>query len=293
MSLMKKRKGNGLRAGLLVFFGLVFCVSAFMASRILLERRAAENAYASLRENAQTAAANKAPEETEAGLPEETIGTDGRDEPDPNEADADSGAEAEPVQRVSMDFGPIREQSPDITAWIIAEGTPIDYPVMQADDNDYYLTHLYDGEYNSSGSIFLDCRNSGLFKEENSVIYGHHMKNGSMFASLDLYKDQDFYDAHPTMFLYTPNGDYLIELICGTVEDGNYEFVQFDFADENDLLAYVESHRGRSTFQSAVETEPGDRFVSLCTCSYERNNARFMLMGKLTPIMADPVGSGS
>ena len=87
------------------------------------------------------------------------------------------------------------------------------------------------------------------------------------------------------MLLCTPNGDYLVELVCGTVEDGNYEFVQFEFDNNNDFYAYINSRRDRSTFQSDVEIGPGDKIISLCTCSYEWNNARYMIIGKLTPIM--------
>ena len=86
------------------------------------------------------------------------------------------------------------------------------------------------------------------------------------------------------MLLCTPEGDYLIELICGTVEDGNYEFVQFEFADEDAFTEYVDAQRSRSTFQSNVELSPGDRIISLCTCSYEWNNARYMIIGRLVPL---------
>ena len=84
-----------------------------------------------------------------------------------------------------------------------------------------------------------------------------------MFGSLKLYKEQDFYEEYPTMLLYTPEGDYLIELICGTVEDGKYEFVQFEFEDEDAFAEYVDAFRSRPTFQSNVKLEPGDRIISL------------------------------
>lgn len=197
------------------------------------------------------------------------------------------GGEAEQVnaaRRSAMDFAPLKSINGDIVAWLYAEGTVIDYPVLHTTDNEYYLTHLYTGETNRSGSLFADCRNTGLFTEQNTVIYGHNMRSGAMFHSFEEYKAQDYYDAVPAMTLYTPAGDYLVELFSGTVEDGSYEFVRFEFASGEEFLAYVDSFRARSTFRSGVAVEPTDRIVSLCTCSYERDNARYMLMGKLTPI---------
>lgn len=272
MNSTKHRSGKRIRRGLLILFGISFAVGAFMSGNILLERKAADDAYASLRMNAQTAAV------TTNTVSDKTGGTE-----DPKETTPDGIS----VPRTAMDFSPLKKLCPNIKGWLFAEGTNIDYPVVQTDNNDYYLKHLYTGESNSSGSLFLDYRNTGLFTDQNTVIYGHHMKNGTMFGSLELYKEQDFYDKYPTMLLYTPIGNYLIELICGTVENGNYEFVRFNFNDEKDFYDYIDARREKSTFQSNVEIAPGDRIISLCTCSYEWNNARYMIMGKLTPIMED------
>ena len=272
---LKRQAGSIVRRCLMLLFGVKFTDGAFISARVLLERRSAANAYEVLRLEAQPSVVtvNKVPPAADSDKQEEKAG---------------EAADAEPVPRVSMDFAPLQELCPNIKGWLFAEGTNVDYPVVQTDNNDYYLTHLYNGEANASGALFLDYRNNDLFMDRNTVIYGHHMMNGSMFGSLNLYKEQDFYDEYPTMLLYTPDGDYLVELICGTVEDGNYEFVRFNFDDEDDFCSYIESRRSRSTFRSNVEIGPEDRIISLCTCSYEWNNARYMIMGKLTPIMEDP-----
>lgn len=190
-------------------------------------------------------------------------------------------------QQISMDFSPLKEVSSDIIGWIRAEGTNIDYPIAQTDNNDFYLSHLYNGEWNNSGTIFADYRNIGDFSDRNTVIYGHYMKNGTMFQALEEYKDQEFYNVNPTMTIFTPNGDYTVELICGTVEDGNNQFVKFDFDTEEDFMQYIEGFRSHSTFVSDVELHPGDKIVSLCTCSYEWENARYMVIGRLVPVMEE------
>lgn len=183
--------------------------------------------------------------------------------------------------RITVDFPALKKINPDVVGWIRLECTDIDYPVVRTDNNDYYLNHLFSGEKNNNGSIFVDYRNTGDFSDKNTVIYGHHMKNGMMFSPLEKYKNQAFYDANPTITLLTPNGDYYIELICGTVEDGNTQFIDFYFNNENDFVEYIESLRARSTFVSDVELMPEDRIVSLCTCSYEWSNARFMVIGRV------------
>ena len=250
-----------IRYCLLAAFVIAFIAGTIMTAKIILEQKTAADAYNAIRLNIQETPAMRN-EETEIAALEEI-----------------------PQPVITMDFTPLKEINAEIVAWLSADGTNIDYPVLHTDNNSYYLNHLYTEEVNSSGSLFVDYRNTGLFTDRNTVIYGHNMKNNTMFNALESYKKQGFYDEHPTMQLYTPDGDYLIELICGTVEDGNYEFVKLDFTDEDVFTEYVESHRSRSTFQSKVELQPGDRIISLCTCSYEWSNARYMVIGRLTPIM--------
>lgn len=254
-------------------FCMAFLISGYKVFTILRENSSAENTYQEIRTTARnqtvvvshTVTATPKIEETEQAVePEESI----------------------PVrQRMqSMAFEDLQTDYPNMVAWIFGEGMSIDYPVMRTTDNDYYLTHLYDGTVNPHGAIFVDYRNTGLFVDDNTIIYGHNMKNGSMFNALNEYKSQDFYDAHPSMLIYTPQGDYLVELICGNVEDGNDEFFEFSFDSFEDMAAYVSNLRNASTFQSSVELQPGDKLVSLCTCTYEKQNARYMLTGRVVEL---------
>ena len=105
-----------------------------------------------------------------------------------------------------------------------------------------------------------------------------------MFSSLSRYKEQGFYDSYPSMMIYTPEGDFKVELFAGTVVDGSYEAVRRSFRDDRDFQDYIESLEKKSTFKAAVTVEKGERIVTLCTCSYEFSNARYALFGKLTPV---------
>ena len=90
----------------------------------------------------------------------------------------------------------------------------MNYPVTQTDDNEYYLHHLYDGTYNKVGCLFADYENAADFSDRNTIIYGHNMRNGSMFAAFNEYAEQSYFDTHKQMYLVTPEGGYVVELFA-------------------------------------------------------------------------------
>lgn len=115
--------------------------------------------------------------------------------------------------------------------------------------------------------------------ERNSVIYGHHMKNGTMFASLTKYEDQEYYDAHPDLFLLTPDGTYRIRLFSAYVAGMEDNSWQMDFASEADYEAWMAEIQTRSCFKSQGLPEITDRVITLSTCDYTFKNARFVCHG--------------
>lgn len=198
-----------------------------------------------------------------------------------------STAETEPVETApfSLDFDVLEELNGDIVGWIYCEDTPIDYPIVQSADNSYYLKRMPDGQYNSAGAIFLDYRCDGYFMDRNSIVYGHNMKNDSMFGTLPEYRNQSYYDAHPVMWLFTRERTYKIELLAGfvTVSDSA---VYEPLYDADELQNYLSAAIRDSCFEAGVEPERVTRSVTLSTCSYEYENARFVLVGSLIPVGA-------
>lgn len=182
---------------------------------------------------------------------------------------------------ININFPALCQQYPDVVAWLHQSGTNINYPVVQSEDNDYYLRRLLDGSHNSNGSLFVDYRCAYDFSDPMTVIYGHNMKNGEMFATFPNYASQEYFDAHPDMMLYTPGGDFKIRLIAGYLsDDTDMVYALFNDGGPNaeEIFEYAQS---MSAFKSDIDEYKGERLIILSTCSYEKSNSRFILVGIL------------
>ena len=196
-------------------------------------------------------------------------------------------SEEEPVKEKpypDVDFDGLKSVNSDVIGWIYVPDTEINYPIVHTSDNDYYLDHLVDRTQNPAGAIFLDTRNPSDFSDLHSIIYGHHMKNGSMFAALKGYKKQDFFDGHKTGYLITQDAAYSIDFFAGHVANVEENAWQLDFDDAADFDNWIKSLKEISALKSDIEPQYGDRVFTLSTCSYEFDDARFVLSGKLTKI---------
>ena len=195
------------------------------------------------------------------------------------------GAEAPlDVSPISIDFGLLSQRSDDVIGWLYLPNTAINYPVVQGYDNDYYLDHCLDGSYNVGGSLFADFTCPDDFSGQNTIIYGHNMRDGSMFALVDDYTDQAFYDAHPVMYLNTPSQNYRVDFFAGFTTDPESFVYASAFATEGDFTAYLNTVRLYSDFSSSVEVSSTDRIITLSTCTYSAEDVRFVLFGKLVEI---------
>ena len=178
-----------------------------------------------------------------------------------------------------VNFDGLSQVFPGIVGWIRLEGTQIDYPVMQYTDNDYFLTHLPDGTAHRSGSIFLDYRNERDFSDKSILIYGHETRAGDMFGVLKEYRDQEFFEANPVIYLHTPEKDYMIVVFAGHLAHSQRDHPPLYFEDDKEFIDYIESLKDSSFFTSDVDVSADDRIVSLCTCAYDFDEARLILVG--------------
>ena len=188
----------------------------------------------------------------------------------------------------SVDFGYLQSINADVAGWLIQDGTIINYPVMQAKNNEYYLTHLFNRNYNTDGSLFMDCGNSAYFIDANTYIYGHHTKSGSMFSTLAEYATQDYYDLHPQMILLTPYSDYCVDLFACRVslvdDESSWRVKQFTRKDDFDQ--YITGLVAESLFRCKEDSLPewGDQLLVLCTCTNIEHKERYVLYGRMRPI---------
>ena len=184
---------------------------------------------------------------------------------------------------IEIDFDVLKNKNKDIVAWIYSEETPINYPIAQSRDNDYYLRRLLDGTYNQSGTIFIDYKNNNNFEDYNTIIYGHNMKNDTMFGTLTNYKKQEYFNEHQNMYLFTENKTFKIELFAGYTTSSESDIYNFPKSiDSNKKL--IKTAMEKSTFKSDVEVNSDDKIITLSTCSYDYENARYVLLGVLRDI---------
>ncbi|WP_312446447.1 class B sortase [Lacrimispora sp.] len=197
-----------------------------------------------------------------------------------------SSDDAEDIPPVFIDFEALKKINSDAAAWLYSPDTIIDYPVMRAHDYDWYLHHLPDGTYNANGTLFLDYNCPEDFSGGLSIIYGHHMKSGGMFGSLTEYKEQDYFEEHPYLYLYTEQRSYRIDLKYGCViSAGEWRDRAFMYeVNRKALLSYASS---KTTFESSAEYTDRDRLLVLSTCSYEFDDARYVVIGILRPEYGD------
>ncbi len=196
----------------------------------------------------------------------------------PVESDLHEETDAVPI---SVSFSELKAQCSDVVAWIYCEDSPIHYPVVQAEDNDYYLRRLLDGSWNLAGSLFMDFKNAEDFSDWNSIIYGHNMKNGSMLGSLLKYKQQEYYEEHPIWYLLTPDSNYKIQLLAAYTTTGD-DPITYSIpvtVEERDIL--IEQAKQQSSFSANVEIGAQDKLIMFSTCVYDFDNARYVLLGVL------------
>lgn len=188
---------------------------------------------------------------------------------DPDNTLAAATAEAE---EIPIDFESLTAQYPDIYAWIRIPGTVIDYPIVQREgDNTYYLNHTIDGKKKTEGAIFTEDYNSKDFEDPNTLIYGHNMKNDSMFGELHNYKDRKFLEENPEIIIYLPDRILRYQIFAAYVYDNRHILLNFDFEDTDVYSGYLDSifkRKGMSSnIDSSVTVTTEDKIITLSTCN--------------------------
>lgn len=179
---------------------------------------------------------------------------------------------------IAVDVAGLQKANPDVVGWIYVPDTVVSYPLVRGSDNEKYLHESYDGQTTASGSIFMDCRSSAALTDDNTVIYGHNMKNGSMFGGLKKYADSTYLRAHPYVYLYLADRvlRYRVFAACKTESDSESYTLKFgDGVDFNGFLQYIEKSAGGNVSELPDTPAP---LLTLSTCTSTTETGRFTVL---------------
>ncbi|MGG1600178.1 class B sortase [Paenibacillus naphthalenovorans] len=194
-----------------------------------------------------------------------------------------NAAQAEAVPDVRSPFIDLLQVNRDVVGWIKIDDTRISYPILQTMNNDYYLNRNYKRENARSGSIFMDFRNAIIAPDPNTVIYGHRMKDGSMFGDLKKFLNKDFYNRHRTFTFDTLYQSYRAEIFSVYYTTTDFNYIQTEFDSEDEYRSFLQTIQEKSLYKSDTALTAEDRIVTLSTCDYtlDQVDGRLVVHAKL------------
>ena len=289
----EKKKKAGMLSNIILIVALaVFCVSAFQLVKIVGGYAKGRDEYKKI----QSIAINKEDSEPEKGfsvdfdelkeINPDTVGWI-RFYPEPSIINypivqTTDNEKSEPEQGFSVDFDELKGINPDTIGWIrfYPEPSIINYPIVQTTDNEKYLHKTFSENDNTLGTIFLNADNNANFNDRNSIIYGHRMKDGSMFRKLDEYKDKSFWEANPYFYIYTPDGREIVYHIysAATVKDTDDVYLT-GFENDEAYQSYLDMTKRIAIYDTGVKVTTADSVVTLSTCTSASDEHRFVVIG--------------
>jgi sortase B len=184
-------------------------------------------------------------------------------------------------------FQPFYDRNSDIKGWLTIPGTAIDLPVVEAADNDYYLTKGFDKQDDYHGALFLDFRDSVSQQSKNLIIYGHNMQDGLMFHDLRDFQLIDTYKTSSVITFYTIYGEYQWKVFAAFMANTEpkqgyvFNYLITDFSSDSSFTSFITEVKARSLFNIPVDVQPGDSILTLSTCAYEFDGERLVVMARL------------
>ena len=269
----RRRGGTGLLIGLIVLLVAGMAFAGYQLGSIFMNYHRDRSAYSELASNAisELPVRTAAPEDANAG----------------EEGQAPSVTEITVSQvPISVDWDYLRSVNSDVVGWLYCPGTIINYPVVQNPDNEFYLKHGFDRQSNVSGAIFADAGSVIGSPSSNLVIYGHNMKDKSMFGSFQAYVNESYCNENPSLYLLTPDRAYRIDLFGAHIKEGTVDNFPTFFGSTEAYQSYLD--RVTSSFywikRDVINTNYQLVTLTTCTSASGYSDARLLIQGVLIPI---------
>lgn len=211
--------------------------------------------------------------------------------PAPDERDGDGGT-AEPAEspgkpEIMERFRNLYKKNNDLAGWLLIPGTNIDYPVMQCKDDEYYLHHNFEKKEDKYGCLYVRKRADVNTPGMNFIIYGHNMKDGSMFGNLDQYREKSYYKKHSVLYFDTLYGERCYKIMAVFLsqvydsDDDEFKYYEWYEADtEEDFRIFYDNIKNLALYETGVKAEFGDKFLMLSTCAYHVEDGRLVVVAK-------------
>lgn len=254
-----------LRRGLIILLALVFAGSLGMVVYRGIEYKEGEETYEEAAELVQLPDLSDLPD------------------PTPEEPEESAPVYVDPYADAlrNMDFAALQEVNSDVLGWILIPNTVISYPLVQGDNNQYYLNHTWKKWTSVVGAIFLECQNSPDFSDFNTVIYGHRMNNSSMFASLKNYKKQSYWASHPYVYITDDNGSHKYEIFAAYEVSTAGTTYQIGFSGDSSKQAFLDYCLGQSVIDTGITPTIYDKILTLSTCTGNGHATRWVVQAML------------
>lgn len=207
------------------------------------------------------------------------------DEPaEPSSTPAPAEETGDPVVTAlsRIHFAALQQVNPDVMGWVQIPGTKLNYPLMLAEDNNEYLKRSWNGQYNSGGAVFLECQNSPELSDFNTILYGHRMRDGSMFATLKYYKDIEFWQEHPSVYVALPGGEVRQYDVFAAFESPiTTHTYRLGFADDEAKQEFLDYSLRKTVIDTGIVPSTDSQVLTLSTCTGAGYSSRWVVQAVL------------
>lgn len=256
----------------------VFAFSCVMMLRQWLDNEGGQTAYEEAMAIAMQQPGAEQPDETQAMIPEPTAAPS-----EPVSVWVPAPVKDDPVmeEMAQINIEALQEVNPDVMGWIRIPDTKIDYPLMQGEDNDFYLNHTWEKVSNSVGSIFMEHLNNADLTDYNTIIYGHNMKNNSMFGDLENFSVQKYWQDHPYVYIATAEGVYRYEIFVFFRAEVDSLTYSINPIRDDTKQKFLDLSLENSWIDTGIQPAVTDRILTLSTCSGMNYSNRYVVQARL------------